>query len=408
MTGLSRINNSGQWVSTVIGNGTDGESVGRFVIAYDGVRLDPYGTIPFRDDLVIGATPNRARHTAINNHGQIATGISGFLFDPEGNYQGQGSMLAIDGGVVVRSGEPTPLGVNYPTQFGSSQFILNDQGHLLANFDLFPNPFSTFETVIEFSPSESGYDQTVRIAPGMPLQDGFNVRGDSPANWGSFDLSNSGNTVTGTFVANDDLIARPAIVVNGTIRRMSGPNDDYPDGNFNLSTRQVAINDSGEFAYSGIMASSDWDGGRWTVFRNEDEIIWIDDGSDPLLDNWNFSSVRSISVTDGGDVFWQPRLEDTTGETLSALFRNDVVIATSDPNFLGDALYIEGGFSFDISDNGQWIIFDTPGGIYRAMIPSPSAAAILALTALSTTRRRRKPEIGARGASPGYRASAFP
>src|SRR5690606_26606339 len=141
----------------------------------------------------------------------------------------------------------------------------------------------TFETVIKFSPGESGYDQTVRLTPGMPLQNGYSVRSDNPANWGSFDFSNNGNTVFGVGVASSDLIARPAIVVNGIIRRMSGTTDVYPDGEFSLFINPVSINDFAEFAYQGYMLSSDWEGGRLAVMRNEAEIVWIDDGSDPFL-----------------------------------------------------------------------------------------------------------------------------
>ncbi|MFU8829922.1 MAG: hypothetical protein ACNA8P_10890 [Phycisphaerales bacterium] len=377
-------------MSTIIGNDSDGQFAGRFVIAYDGVRLTPFMAVPFNEDITIGPTANLGYNTAINNHGQIAMGIAGPARDSNGNSVGVRSMLVVDDTVVLRSGDATPFGGAYPSHFWNSQFILNDHGHLLANFDLFFNPFSTFDTVIEFAPSESGYDQTVRMTPGMPLQDGFSVRGTYQANWGSFDFSNNGDTIFGVSTTADDQIPRPAIVVNGTIRRMSGPIDNFPDWYFNLSTRQVAINDSSEFAYSGIMASSDWEGGRWTVFRNEDEIVWIDDGSDPLLADWTITSVANINITDTGDVFWQPGgIQNLLGDSVTALFRNDVVIATSDPDFLGDALFIEGGFSFNISDNGLWIIFETPDGIFRTMIPGPGSTGLLMVGLLASLRRRR-------------------
>src|SRR5690606_32660013 len=117
----------------------------------------------------------------------------------------------------------------------------------------------------------------------------------------------------------------------------------FPNGQFSTAGRFVAINDSAEFAYSGLMASSDWEGGRLTVMRNVDEIVWIDDGSDPLLADWTISSLANINITDTGDVFWQPGIiQNLLGDSVTALFRNDVVIATSDPDFLGDALFIEG------------------------------------------------------------------
>jgi hypothetical protein len=390
VSGRSRINNSGQWVSTITGNDAAGEYVGVFVVAHDGIRLDPFMTVPFNEHLTIGPTTGLGYNTDINNHGQIAMGVHGPARDSAGNVVGIRSMLVVDDEVVIRSGDTTPFGGQYADSLVLSRFILNDQGHLLSNFDLFANPFSTFDTVIEFSPSESGYDQTVRMTPGMPLQDGFSVRGTYEASWGSYDFSNNGNTIFGVSTTADDQIPRSAIVVNGTILRMSGPTDIFPNGQFSTAGRFVAINDSAEFAYSGLMASSDWEGGRLTVMRNVDEIVWIDDGSDPLLADWTISSLANINVTDTGDVFWQPGIiQNLLGDSVTALFRNDVVIATSDPDFLGDALFIKGGFSFDISDNGQWIIFETSDGIFRTLIPSPGAASLAALCLVTTLRRRR-------------------
>ncbi|MFU8829328.1 MAG: hypothetical protein ACNA8P_07830 [Phycisphaerales bacterium] len=389
-SGESQINNSGQWVTRVAGTDAGGSFLGTYIFTHDGIRHDPFTVVPFNETLTFRTSPPNAFYSSINNHGQIATTFNGLVSDADGNLVGSRSMIAVDGSPVLRTGDTTPFGGTYGG-FGSTRHILNDQGHLLANFDLFFNPFSTFETVIEFSPSESGYDQTVRMTPGMPLQDGYSVRSDNPANWGSFDFSNNGNMVFGVGVANSDLIARPAIVVNGIIRRMSGATDAFPDGEFSLFRGQVAINDSADFAYQGFMLSSDWEGGRRAIMRNEDEIVWIDDGSDPSLADYTDIGAGAISITEGGDVIWQALIQDSLGASWTALFHNDLVIATSDPNFLGDALFIEDGFSFDVSDNGQWIIFDTPHGIYRTLIPSPGAAAILALTTLSTTRRRRKP-----------------
>jgi hypothetical protein len=176
-TSQSSINNSGQWVTRVLGNNSNGSFLGIYVIAYDGIRYDPFAPVPF-DETYSYTTPVRSPlYSSINDHGEIATTYRGVLTDADGNaLPGQRTMIAVDGSPMLRTGDTTPLGGTYG-DFGSTRHILNDQGHLLANFDLFFNPFSTFETVVEFSPSESGYDQTVRMTPGVPLQDGFSVRG---------------------------------------------------------------------------------------------------------------------------------------------------------------------------------------------------------------------------------------
>lgn len=389
-TSLSSIKNSGEWVTRVLGNDSEGSFLGIYVIAYDGIRYDPFTPVPF-DETYSYTTPVRSPlYSSINNQGEIATTYRGVVTDVDGNaLPGQRTMIAVDGSPILRTGDTTPFGGTYG-DFGSTRHILNDGGHLLANFDLIFNPFSTFETVIEFSPSESGYDQTVRSTTGMPLNDGYSIRDGSSAAWRSFDFNNEGDTIFGVTVTESDLTARAAIVVNGTIQRMSGTLKTFSDGQLSLATMPVAINGTAEFAYWGLASSSAWAGAREAVLRNNDDIVWIDDGSDPLLADWTISSIANMAITNNGEVFWQPgEIQNLLGETVTALFRNVVVIATSDPNYLGDALFIEGGFSFDVSDNGQWVIFDTPHGIYRTLIPSPSTAALLVVGLLGSTRRRR-------------------
>jgi len=181
---------------------------------------------------------------------------------------------------------------------------------------------------------------------------------------------------------------------------MSGATDAFPDGQFNLFTNPVAINDSAEFAYQGKMLSSAWEGGRLTVFRNEDEIVWIDDGSDPLLELSQITSATNIQLTNQGDIFWHGLIQDGF-TTYSALFFNDELIATSDPRISSeDILYFEGYFQFDVSDNGQWVIFDTPHGIYRILIPSPSSTTLLMTGLLASLRRRRLTPPPLRSAAP--------
>lgn len=387
-SGESQINNSGQWVTRVAGTDAGGSFLGTYIFTHDGIRHDPFTVVPFNETLTFRTSPPNVFYSSINNHGQIATTFNGLVSDADGNLVGSRSLIAVDGSPVLRTGDTTPFGGTYGG-FISTRHILNDQGHLLANFDLFANPFSSFETVVEFSPVESGYDQTVRLTTGMPLSDGYSVRGTSSATWGSFDFSNSGDTVFGVSVTESDLTARTAIVVNGTIRRMSGPLSIYPGGELSVFRSHVAINDSAEFAYRGFVSSSDWDEPRAVVMRNEDEIVWIDDGSDPWLSGYTSIGAVDISIASSGDVIWQAVMEDSLGAPWTALFHNDLVIATSDPSFLGDALFIEGGFSFDVSDNGQWIIFDTPHGIYRTLIPSPGTTAMFAVGLFASSRRRR-------------------
>ncbi len=399
-TGESQINNSGQWVTRVAGTDTGGSFLGAYIFTHDGIRHDPFTPVQFNETLTFYAPLRSPYYSSINNQGQIATIYHGRVTDSNGNLlTGTRSMITVDGSPVLRTGEPTPFGGIYGG-FLNSRHILNDQGNLFANFDLFANPFSTFETVIEFSPSESGYDQTVRLTTGMPLNDGYSVRGTSSATWGSFDFSNNGNAIFGVTTTADDQIPRGAIVVNGTIRRMSGATDAFPQGEFSLFTHLVAINDSADFAYQGFVLSSDWEGGRRAIMRNEDEIVWIDDGSDPSLADYTDIGAGAISITNGGDVIWQALIQDSLGASWTALFHNDLVIATSDPNFLGDALFIEGGFSFDVSDNGQWVIFDTPHGIYRTLIPGPSTTAVLTVGLIASLRRRHLTPPRLRSAAP--------
>ncbi len=386
----SRINNSGQWTFEVVANNPDGSLAGRYLVAYDGIRFDPQVEIPFNNELSI-RSPVPGRTASINNLGQVSATVGGPVFDSEGNLFGTRSMLVVDDQVVVRSGDTHTFGGAYPSNFLSSRSILADDGSLLVNFDLFSNPFADEDTVIRFTPGLSeGYEQSVSLAPGMAIEDGYFVRSSNRVVWGAYDQNQFGDTAHAAVTTNDEFDTAASIVLNGRFVARDGETQLFDNGLLSIDADRVAINDNADFVYLAIAQSSEWEGGRYSVIKNADEVVWVDDGSTPDLAGKTFAAFMSthLSLANSGDVFWQGDFFDSMGARYTAVFRNSQMLATTDPSIDG-VLRLDGLLSFDASDNGEWLIFDTESGVFRAQIPSPAGVTLLALGVLPALRRRR-------------------
>ncbi|MFB3431950.1 MAG: hypothetical protein ABL309_13620 [Phycisphaerales bacterium] len=386
----SRINNSGQWTFEVVANNPDGSLAGRYLVAYDGVRFDPTVGIPFNKDLTIGPVFVPTAFASINNHGQVAVTVSGPTFNSAGEFFGTRSMLVVDDHVVLRSGDSHPFGGTYPSDFGDSKSVLVDDGSLLVNFDLFSNPFAEEDTVIRLTPGMGkSYEQSVSLAPGMAIEDGYFVRSTNRALWGSFDHNQFGDTVHAAITTNDDFDTAGSILLNGQFVARDGETQLFDNGLLSIFPNRVAINDNADFVYLAIAQSSEWEGGRYAVIKNADEVVWVDDGSTPDLAGKIFTAFMGthLSLANSGDVFWQGDFFDAMGARYTAVFRNSQMLATTDPSIDG-VVRLDGLLSFDASDNGEWLIFDTESGVFRAQIPSPAAMTVLALGVLPALRRR--------------------
>ena len=387
----SRINNSGQWTFEVVANNADGSYAGRYLVAYDGIRFDPTTEIPFNEDLTI-RPPGSGRFASINNLGQISATVAGPVFDAEGDFFGTRTMLMVDDEVVLRSGDPQPFGGSYPSDFNRSRSILADDGSLLVNFDLFSNPFADEDTVIRFTPGGgSGYEQSVSLAPGLAIEDGYFVRSTNRALWGSYDHNQFGDTVHAAITTNDEFNTAGSIFLNGQFVARDGETQLFDNGLLSIFPNRVAINDNADVAYLAIAQSSEWEGGRYTVIKNADEVVWVDDGSTPDLAGKTFAAFMGthLSLANSGDVFWQGDFFDSMGARYTAVFRNSQMLATTDPSIDG-VLRLDGLLSFDASDNGEWLIFDTESGVFRAQIPSPAGVSPLAVWLGCVLRRRRR------------------
>ena len=385
----SRINNSGQWTFEVVANNADGSFVGRYLVAYDGIRFDPTTEIPFNEDLTI-RPPGTGQFASINNLGQISATVAGPAFDAAGNFFGLRTMLMVDDEVIFRAGDPNPLGGSYPADFSRSRSILADDGSLLVNFDLFSTPFANEDAVIRFTPGGgSGYEQSVSLAPGLAIEDGYFVRSTNRALWGSYDHNQFGDTVHAAITTNDEFDTAGSIFLNGQFVARDGETQLFDDGLLSIFPNRVAINDNADVAYLAIAQSSEWEGGRRTIIKNADELAWIDDGSTLNLVGKSFATFTgNLSLANSGDVFWQGDFFDSMGARYTAVFRNSQMLATTDPSIDG-VLRLDGLLSFDVSDNGEWLIFDTESGVFRAQIPSPAGVTLLALGVLPALRRRR-------------------
>ncbi len=386
----SSINNHGQWTATVIASDANGANGGRFILSNDGIRYDPRVAIELGPDLVIEPSGGVYLNSTINNLGQIVATARGQAFDAEGNPQGFRSVVLLDGVPVVQTGDVTPFGFTYPDDFHSSRPVLNDHGTVLTNFGFGFSPFTEFDTVLRFEPGSSGdYLPTVEAFPGMTLPDGSVVAQNNRANGGSYNLNSFGSSIVGVGAAFPNESPRGVLLVDGQIVAEGGATDLYSGASIIVNSKFASINDSGDFAFYGAISSDDWDGFRLAVVKNNDEVVWIDDGSHEQLIGYAITNpIDTLLISDLGEVFWQADIYDSIGARYSAFFQNDQLLATSDPTIDG-VLHIDGLFRTQVSDNGQWAIFDTQDGVFRAMIPSPASAAALALGVLPALRRKR-------------------
>jgi len=383
----SRINNHGQWVVEAIQT-VNGVSTERAAVAYNGIHASGFIPFDFGDGITLSNTISNS--VAINNHGQVLTHVRGLVTNEFGTPQAR-SVIFIDGQPVVRSGENSPLIGRPYTQrsINRGRPILNDAGHVLSNFDLETNVFHPVDIAVEFIPDGIGnYDQVLRMRGGMPLMSGDGVISPTYAPYaGAYGQNNYGDIIFAAAVNLPDPPSTGAILLNGEIVRQSGDLTDFANGHILVYSSQAAIDESQDYAYFGAVQSSEWDGLRLAVMRNESDVVWIDDGIDPVLAGYTVTnpSLPSISITD--DVFWAASLTDTIGITYKGLFRNNKLIVTSDPNIM-DVLHLP-AFTYSVSDNGQWMILDSPTGIFRMQIPSPGTTAMLTAGFLASLRRRR-------------------
>ena len=360
----------------------------RYATSYQGILVDPYAPFVFSDGIAL--TNPGGLYTAINNHGDIAYGVRGVGFDASGNFVGLRSGIFTLDGPVVRTGDTTPLGGSYSnSSLQSSRFHLNDQGQVLSNARLGLTIFGGNDAVISFAPQVDGsYFQTLHAAWGQPIAKGYVASGT--VGWGSYNLSNQGSVATGVVAIGAAGVPEALHVIDGDVVRTSSQLPHFGGSQFNLFNNSIAINDNGDHGYHGSLFNDDWETFRWAVFRNDFELVWIDDGQVEHLEGRNFSNLGSFNMTNSGDLYWTASFDDPLGLTHRGLFRNDELIVSSDQSIKGVTYFPS--FTYDISDDGTWLIIESwDSGIYRAYIPSPATTTLLALIALSTTQRRRKP-----------------
>ncbi|MFG0262502.1 MAG: hypothetical protein ACF788_08945 [Novipirellula sp. JB048] len=391
-TGGARINNSGQWTATVQSLDKDTGMSPRYVISHDGILVDPYATFDYGDGITLDFSIGL--HSAINNKGDVAFGIGGLARDANGNSIGFRSAIVTDTGVVVRSGDQTPFGGVYPTNTWGSRIKLNDRGEVLSSFDIGLTLFNGPDAVIGFVPNpDGGYTSVGHAAQGRPFAEGYSATAANSFGSQQYDLNNNGDVAIGLTLIGENQTNEPWVALNANPIHTSGEVPLFGGSIVNLGFTSIAVNDLQQLAFFGSLVNEDWETFRWAVFRDDFELVWVDDGQTPLMEGRHIGQPRSIQITNSGDVFWISSFDDSLGLTHDGLFRNGELLISSDKS-IEEVLHLE-GFGYDLSDDGNWMIVESQAsGIFRVQIPTPSTClSLLVVCALSGRARRRGTQV---------------
>ena len=326
----------------------------------------------------------------INNNGDVVFSIRGNAFDAKDDFLGFKGGLFTQSGPIVRGGDLSPLGSSYSSALDTHGYELNDHGHLLASFRLgitiFPGP----DSLIQFIPNGDGsYASVLHAARLQPLSDGYTASAGYSPNLGTFSLNNAGSVAAGVAAIGTADVNEPWTLRDGQLVHTSGEVPLFGGSQFTLVPTQVTLNNSGDIGYLGGLENDDWDTGRWAVLRNDFELVWIDDGEIQHLEGRSISGFRRLEMTDTGDLYWLANFDDPLGLSHLGLFRNGELLVSTDQS-IDEVMYFP-TFTYDISDNGEWLIIESQeNGIFRARIPAPGSAAVAFLaTGIITLRRRR-------------------
>lgn len=385
--GTARINNQGQWVAAFIATDKASGAVANYAYSHAGVIADPYAPFDFGDGITI-PDPNVGGGD-INNHGEVVFSIRGNAFDANDDFLGFKGGLFTQSGPIVRSGDLSPLGSSFSSALDTYGYELNDHGHLLASFRLgitiFPGP----DSLIQFVRNGDGsYTSILHAARLQSLSDDYTASANYSPNLGTFSLNNSGIVAAGVAAIGPAGVNEPWTLLDGQLTHTSGQVALFGGSEFTLVPMQVTLNNTGDIGYLGGLENNDWDTGRWAVFRNDFELVWLDDGQTEHLEGRNFSIFRRFEMTDAGDLYWLANFDDSLGLSHIGLFHNGELLVSTDQS-IDEVLYFP-TFTYDISDNGEWLIIESQeNGIFRSRIPTPGSATLLLLTGTFTLLRKR-------------------
>lgn len=194
------------------------------------------------------------------------------------------------------------------------------------------------------------------------------------------------------------------LMLNNTVLAQEGVTEPTPGRQYEfLLGRGLDLNNNGEWVIRTNLTGSTTD--DECIVKNG--AIMVQEGTSiPAIGAFTFENFGlasgSIGIADNGDVLWYGDWNDPNTNIDTGLFLDDQLIVQEGVTMIGGFLVdsiANGQDAFALSDNGRWVIFegtvlDQAGvafdGAFVIEIPSPGAAGVLGLAALTIASRRRR------------------
>lgn len=419
VTGAFRpsINNSGDWVLgyMAVSGSTGFADFG--ILSSSGWQLEPRSTISTEGG---DARFIEIQSLSINNHGDIAAGVKGAIFEPSLTFT---SSILVNGSEFVHLNTaqsswdfvpghgPIPLG-------GIRDMRLNDNGSIVltSSTDLPPGVIPQGPNLVSRidpnTASPTGWSDQVLSARFMPVQ-GAPVDGEAFVlgfynSSYQVNMSSAGQAVTFAEVQADyngngfPDQTRPMFLVDDTVIAYQGmavpgnPSLSFAfAGNVN-STGDV--NQSGKWALSTQILDPEYGIGQAVLTSDGEVLAQFGKTYDWAGDRYLWPST-AIDVLDSGDVVWTSLLSDEPASSgpLGLFINQNLLIEAGVTKIDGkivDNFASIGSNGYDFSENGEWLIInlvfdDQSTGTYRMHIPSPATIAPIFLFAFRSSLRRR-------------------
>lgn len=394
------VNNQGKWL---IEADTDHANTNADVVAL----LN--GVVQYREDQALAAPPNAtiSSFDSVNLNNNADTGWNLFL---------RGQTTSTDSGIYFNSTlalwestiSSSPAFTNPTPYIGFFDVKMNDfnQMSVVASIDDPAIPTSVDRAMVrlDYNALAGTYVENVIAKEGDALI-GSTIADFSTGPHNSA-INNSGSMLYLADTANPTTTIDGALMLNNTLLAQEGTTATAGANSRVYETllgRGVDLNDTDQWV---IRANMTGDTLTDECIVKNNTILYQEGQNLPAIGSFSLESFGltggALQIDNAGNVVWYGDWNDPTTTMDSGLFWNDQLIVQEGVTMIGGFLVqaiANGEDAFDLSDDGQWLLFectlrDTAAGVnYNSavlvQIPAPGFLGLAAgLTTLAIRRRR--------------------
>jgi len=351
-----QINNSGDWLAQALWD----PGINQFCLIRNGA-LEAEFRASLPDGPGTGVRWNSTPGIAFNEAGEtfFSLGFSNNpsgLLDDEGLYFGFQNLIALEGAMVLDPAVPSGS-----VWHDWDDVVLNNTNTVLINAD-YRDSSTNLDRRVFVKVSLDGNGEASGVEEVL-VGEGSIVDGDPVISLSvssrQMDMNDAGDVIV-NFRLGPAGPQESVIWMDGQLIARDGEASPVPGAEWSgLNNAQVAVNDRGDYAITGSLASSQI---REGIFVNGQPFILY---GDQLADIAPFElrrmNGRPVDIADTGDVLWWGEFNDTNTATNNALFLNDRVLVRAGVTQIGGATVEDldtGEYGYFLSDNGRYVIFE--------------------------------------------------